>query len=33
MYIKGFMNSIKLITDPIGWDLTSKEDQISDDEW
>jgi hypothetical protein len=33
MYEKGFMNNIKLITDPLKWDLTPKEDTISDDEW
>ena len=33
MYEKGFMNNIKLITDPLKWDLTPQEDTISDDEW
>jgi len=33
MYIKGFENNIKLITTPIGWDLTPQEDLINEDEW
>jgi len=33
MYDKGFMTPIKLITDPLKWDLTPQEDLIDDDEW
>jgi DNA polymerase elongation subunit (family B) len=33
MFEKGFEKSIKLITDPIGWDLTPLENQIDEDEW
>ena len=30
MYEKGFLNNVKLITDPIGWDLTSKDFTFED---
>ena len=33
MFEKGFMKPIKLITGPLKWDLTPKDEQISDDEW
>ena len=33
MFEKGFMKPIKLITDPLKWDLTPKEDQIDESEW
>lgn len=33
MFKKGFEQNIKLITDPIGWDLTPKDEQIDEDEW
>lgn len=33
MFEKGFLKSIKLITDPIKWDLTPKEDVFDDEEW
>ena len=33
MYEKGFMNNIRLITDPLKWDLTPEDDLIDDDEW
>ena len=33
MFQKGFENNIKLITDPIGWDLTPEDEQIKEDEW
>jgi len=33
MFEKGFMNPIKLITDPLKWDLTPKDEQITEDEW
>ncbi len=33
MFQKGFENNIKLVTDPIGWDLTPQEDLIDEDEW
>jgi DNA polymerase elongation subunit (family B) len=33
MFEKGFMKPIKLITDPLKWDLTPKDEQITDDEW
>jgi len=33
MYEKGFEKPIKLITDPLKWDITPKDEQISDDEW
>ena len=33
MYEKGFEKAIKLITDPLKWDLTPKEDMIDLDEW
>jgi len=33
MYIKGFENNIKLITDPIGWDLTPESEKLDEDEW
>jgi len=33
MYEKGFEGNIKLITDPIGWDLTPSTDLIDEEEW
>jgi len=33
MFEKGFEKSIKLITDPLKWDLTPPENLIDDDEW
>jgi len=33
MFEKGFMKPIKLITDPLKWDLTHKDAQIDEDEW
>jgi hypothetical protein len=33
MFEKGFESAIKLITNPLGWDLTPKDEQIDDDEW
>ena len=33
MYTKQFEGNIKLITDPIGWDLTPQEDLIDEEEW
>jgi len=33
MYEKGFLTPIKLITDPLKWDITPKDEQILDDEW
>lgn len=33
MFEKGFLSGIKLITDPLGWDLTPQEDLINMDDW
>ncbi len=33
MFEKGFLTPIKLITDPLKWDLTPSEDMIDDSEW
>lgn len=33
MFAKGFYQPISLITGPLGWDLTPKDEQIQDDEW
>ena len=33
MFEKGFHKPIKLITDPLGWDLSRPEDIINDEEW
>jgi len=33
MFEKGFMKPIKLITDPLKWDLTPPEQLIDEDEW
>lgn len=33
MYEKGFEKPIRLITDPLGWDLTPPEETIDDSEW
>ena len=33
MFDKGFLSQIKLITDPLKWDLTPKENLIDESEW
>lgn len=33
MFDKGFLTPIKLITDPLKWDLTPKDQLIDEDEW
>jgi len=33
MFEKGFMTPIKLITEPLGWDLTPADMQIDENEW
>ncbi len=33
MYEKGFLKPIKLITDPLKWDITPKDELIDEDEW
>ena len=33
MFDKGFLGPIKLITDPLKWDLTPKDQLIDESEW